>query len=218
VSVHLSLRLARFLELIKAHVPIGNRVLEVGCGDGELALGLSDAGYVVTAIDPRAPEGEIFRRERLEDFDGDRRFDAIVAGLSLHHVADLGVAIDRIAGLLEPSGLLLLDEFARERFVGETACWYHERRRERDPDAIPADFDVFIERWHADHDDVHPFDDVRAALATHFSELLLERAPYLYDYHLDDSLEPLERDLIEAGTIEPIGIRYVGRIEGLGVK
>jgi len=211
MSADLSLRLGRFLELIQAHAPKGSHLLEVGCGDGKLALALSEAGYVVTAIDPRAPEGAIFRRDRLEDFDNDQPFDAIVASLSLHHVADLGVAVDKLAELLEPGGLLLLDEFARERFVGETARWYHGRRRDRDPEGIPADFDVFIERWHDDHDDVHPFEEVHAVLATRFSELLFERAPYLYDYHLDDSLEPLERGLIEAGTIEPIGIRYVGQ-------
>ena len=211
MSADLSLRLERFLELIQAHVPKGSRLLEVGCGDGKLASASSEAGYMVTAIDPRAPEGEIFRHDRLEDFDDDQPFDAIVASLSLHHVADLGVAVDKLAELLELGGLLLLDEFARERFVGETARWYHGRRRDGDPEGIPADFDVFIERWHADHDDVHPFEEVRAALANRFSELLFERAPYLYDYHLDDSLEPLERGLIEAGTIEPIGIRYVGQ-------
>jgi SAM-dependent methyltransferase len=214
VSVHLSLRLARFLELIQTHVPPGSRVLEIGCGDGELARALSNAGFVVTAIDPRAPEGSIFRRERLEDFGGDQPFDAVVASLSLHHVADLGVAVDKIVGLLEPGGLLLLDEFAREDFVGETSRWYHDERRERDPDGLPADFDVFIERWHSDHDDVHPFEDLRAALGTRFSEQVCDRATYLYDYHLDDSLEPRERKLIETGAIQPIGVRYVGRSQG----
>jgi len=214
MSADLSLRLRRFLELIEARVPRASRVLEVGCGDGEFARALSDAGYVVTAIDPRAPQGSIFRRERLEDFGGDQLFDAVVASLSLHHVADLAVAVDKLARLLEPGGLLLLDEFAREGFVGETARWYHGERRVRDPQGLPDDFDVFIERWQSDHDDVHPFENLRAALATRFSEQLFERAPYLYDYHLDDSLEPLERDLIEARKIEPIGIRYVGRSQG----
>ena len=34
-----------------------DRVLEVGCGEGELAHALARAGYSVTAIDPQAPEG-----------------------------------------------------------------------------------------------------------------------------------------------------------------
>src|SRR5206468_8596581 len=38
------------------------RLLEVGCGGGELARLLAAAGHEVVAIDPRAPEGRIFRR------------------------------------------------------------------------------------------------------------------------------------------------------------
>src|SRR5919202_5559733 len=60
------------------------RVLEVGCGSGELARALADAGHDVTAIDPEAPEGPLFRRVTLEAFDDPRPFDAVVASRSLH--------------------------------------------------------------------------------------------------------------------------------------
>ena len=66
------------------------RVLEVGCGEGDLALALDRAGYSVTAIDPRAPEGSIFRRLGIEEFSEPGPFDHIVAILSLHHVEDIG--------------------------------------------------------------------------------------------------------------------------------
>ena len=36
--------------------PSPARVLEIGCGAGELALEISEAGYDVLAIDPEAPE------------------------------------------------------------------------------------------------------------------------------------------------------------------
>ena len=98
-------------------------MLEVGCGRGELATALAAAGHEVTAIDPKAPPGPIFVRVTLEDFHPDRHFDAVVASLSLHHVADLEGAVDRIAGLLEPADRLVLDEFAGERYDDRAARW-----------------------------------------------------------------------------------------------
>src|SRR5687768_9945052 len=69
--------------------PPPRRVLEVGCGRGELALALDAAGYEVVAVDPDAPEGPIFRRTTIEELDEPGPFDAIVAAFSLHHVHDL---------------------------------------------------------------------------------------------------------------------------------
>jgi SAM-dependent methyltransferase len=197
--------------LIEQHTAAGSRLLEVGCGDGRLAIALSAAGYDVTAIDPRAPEGAIFRRERLDEFSAEQPFDAVVASVSLHHVANPAAAVAKIQELLEPGGLLLLDEFARERFEGSTARWYHERRRETDAAGTPEDFDEYIRVWQDDHDDVLPFEQLRAELQARLDEQFFERTPYLYDYHLGDELEPLERQLIDSGTIEPTGIRYVGQ-------
>jgi 2-polyprenyl-3-methyl-5-hydroxy-6-metoxy-1,4-benzoquinol methylase len=80
------------------------RVLEVGCGEGELALALARAGHSVTAIDPQAPEGPIFRRVRIEEFTDPAQFDHVVAILSLHHVEDLGMAVSNMADLLRAGG------------------------------------------------------------------------------------------------------------------
>ena len=73
------------------------RVLEVGCGDGKLALALAAVGHDVVAIDPEAPSGGIFRQVTLEEFEASAPFDAAVASLSLHHVADLEAAVDKVA-------------------------------------------------------------------------------------------------------------------------
>jgi SAM-dependent methyltransferase len=43
------------------------RVLEVGCGSGELAFALSAGGWRVIAVDPEAPDGEPFVRAAVEE-------------------------------------------------------------------------------------------------------------------------------------------------------
>ena len=90
--------------------PSPARVLEVGCGAGDLARALSAEGYSVLAIDPDAPEEPIFRRTTIEALDDPGPFDAVVASLSLHHVEDLGGVLDKLLRLLE--GPLILNEHA----------------------------------------------------------------------------------------------------------
>src|SRR5574340_490303 len=103
----LSLRLSRFHAFARRHLPAPPaRLLEVGCGDGRLALALAADGYDMVAIDPEAPEGEIFRRLSLEELDEPGAFDAAVASLSLHHVQDLESAATSLAALLRPEGTL----------------------------------------------------------------------------------------------------------------
>jgi ubiquinone/menaquinone biosynthesis C-methylase UbiE len=103
------------------------QVLEIGCGEGELAHALVRAGHSVTAIDPRAPEDPIFRRVRIEEFTEPGPFDYVVASLSLHHVEDLGGALDKIAKVLRTGGSLVVVEFAWDRIDEATAEWALER-------------------------------------------------------------------------------------------
>lgn len=190
-------------------------ILEVGCGKGELAHELAGAGYEVVAIDPEAPKGAIFRALRLEDFDDSGPFDAVVASLSLHHIEDLGAAVDKIAKLLQPRGLLVLNEWDRERFAGGTARWYFRQRQAlaalgREHAEIESTFDEWWPEWRERRSDVHPYAAMRPELDRRFSERLFEWVPYLYGYRLGGELEPLERALIESGELEAVGFRYVG--------
>jgi SAM-dependent methyltransferase len=207
------------------------RVLEVGCGEGELALALVRAGHSVTAIDPRAPEGPIFRRVRIEDFSDPDQFDHVVAILSLHHVEDLGTALGNIADLLRTGGSLVVIEFAWDRIDEATAEWALERL----PAATTSERSSWLERccrgWtrggegerhdHGDHaeahfaewageEGLHDSRQVRSELERLFVERLFEWVPYLYPDLGEDVSESDEHAAIESGTINATGFRYVG--------
>jgi SAM-dependent methyltransferase len=131
------------------------RVLEVGCGEGELARALADAGYDVVAIDPEAPDGPIFRRTTIEAFDEPGPFGAVVASLSLHHVEDLGGVLDKLVGLVD--GPLILNEHAWDRLEPMTPEWEEE------------------------HADLHGYAEMRPELDARFEELFFEWRPYPVD-------------------------------------
>jgi SAM-dependent methyltransferase len=210
----LGLRLADLYRFLLAELPPSPaRLLEIGCGDGELARALAHAGYQVTAVDPRAPDGEIFRRGRFEDFSDDGGFDAVVASVSLHHIEDFAAALDKVVDLLRPGGALVLEEFAKERLSGPTARWYYHQRKALanvGDEPLPDDSERWEEAWAEGHVDVHSYAEMRPELDGRFARRFFTWTPYLYSYWLDDLLEPLERKLIADGAIQATGFRYVG--------
>jgi SAM-dependent methyltransferase len=221
VSAAVGLRLTSFHRFLREVVPTPSRLLEVGCGKGELAVLLAADRHEVVAIDPEAPDGPLFRRIRLEELDESEPYDVAVASVALHHVDDLGAAAERLAALVRPGGLLVLEEFAKERLEGPTAWWYYHQRRalaavRRDDHEIPDEFERWQEEIRERLADVHPVADLFAAVGRRFTERRLEWTPYLYDYRLDDSLEPAERALIDSGEIAATGCRYVGERVGPG--
>ena len=208
-------RASAFCEFLSSWLPVPPaRVLEIGCGRGELARALAERGFEVTAIDPNAPDGPIFQLVGLEDFSDAHGFDAVVASVSLHHIEDLAGALDKIASFLPPGGLLVLEEFAKERLAGATARWYFQQRRALAEtgrkDTLPENFEEWERQSDAGHADIHPVSQIRAELERRFAERFFEWTPYLYSHRLDDAVEPLERHLIAEGSIDATGLWYVG--------
>jgi SAM-dependent methyltransferase len=204
------------------------RVLEVGCGDGELARTLARVGYSVTAIDPQAPEGPIFRRTRIEEFTDPAQFDHIVAILSLHHVEDLGMAVSNMADLLRAGGTLVVVEFAWDRIDEATAEWALERLPVASPKEKPSWLGRRCQKWArgggretrvraesyfaewASEEGFHSSLLIRDELGRRFVERFFEWVPYLYPELREDVSESDESAAIEAGTINSTGFRYVG--------
>lgn len=176
------------------------RVLEVGCGSGELARAMEADGYDVVAVDPKAPDGAIFRRTTIEELDDDGSFDAVVASLSLHHVHDLADALDKVRSLMRPGAPFLVREFAWDVVDEPTARWDYARRGE--PGGLA--------EWRAEHDDLHGFEALTDALDGRFTRRSFAWTPYLSEYKRAEGHEAEEVRLIEAGEIRAVGFVYVG--------
>ena len=178
------------------------RVLEVGCGDGDLARALDSAGFAVLAIDPRAPDGPIFERTTIEELPYEAGpFEAVVASRSLPHVEDLDFVLAKIARL---APLLVVEEFAWDRFDDATARWYDEKR-ERSPSPPPP-----ASEWAPRHEHLYGFDALREGFRRHFAERSFAFVPYLYRYLHVPELETAEAELIAAGKLQALAFRFVG--------
>ena len=204
--------------------PAPARVLEVGCGSlGGFIPALLDAGYQAVGVDPEAPEGPDYQRVELERYDPPWPVECVVASLSLHHVADLDVALDRLQALLVPGGVLVVVEWAWERFDEPTARWCFARLAPPAPRVEPGWLQRHQERWAASgqpwdgyfrawagEEGLHPGEAIVRGLDARFTRQLHAEGPYLFA-ELADTGEAEEQAAIDAGQIRASGIRYAAR-------
>lgn len=114
-------RYDEMLERLLDYLPLeAERVLELGCGTGNLSLALADRYRTASlSLVDAAPEMLAVTRERLghdadrsrlierrfEDLSADLGgFDLIVSSISLHHVADKGPLYRRLFDLIDRGG------------------------------------------------------------------------------------------------------------------
>jgi SAM-dependent methyltransferase len=201
--------------------PAPAAVLELGCGTvGGFIPALLDGGYDAVGVDPEAPEGPDYRRIEFEQYEPPQPVECVVASLSLHHVADLDEVLDRLAALLVPGGMLVVVEWAWERFDEPTARWCFARLTPPAPGVEPGWLHKHQERWLAsgqpwdDHcrtwaeqEGLHPGGEILRGLDAQFTRRFLVEGPYFFA-DLADTSEAEEQAAIDAGLIRAGGIRY----------
>jgi SAM-dependent methyltransferase len=197
------------------------RVVELGCGPrGGFVPMLAADGYDAVGVDPEAPDGPQYLRGAFEDADLPDGVEAVVAAVSLHHVADPAEVFDRIGRLLGPEGRVVVVEwdwaafdeptsewcFARLDPSGEET-WLHRRRDAWLGSGEP--WRDYFAAWAREHG-LHDASDLLRLLSERFEQVHLEREPYFFPALA--TTEEDERAAIRNGLIRPGRVDYVGRV------
>jgi SAM-dependent methyltransferase len=227
------------VKFVQANLSPGpHRLLEVGCGKGELALELQNLGHQLIAVDadPAAVEqaralGVDARQAVWPDF-AEEPFEAVLFTRSLHHIPPLAGALEKARQLLTPGGKIIIEDFAYEEIDPKTSEWLYGLALVLKSSGVLETNEGFIkaflenggnfEFWqHFRSHDLHPGAAIEKALQTGFPHLTAEKTLTIYRYLLgnlpqDDrgytlagNLFEAEQRLGEAGGIELIGRRFV---------
>jgi hypothetical protein len=135
-------------------------------------------------------------------------------------VTDLDEVLDRLGAVLVAGGVLVVVEWAWERFDGATARWCFVRLASANPGEAPGWLDKGRERWAASgqpwddllgswatQEGLHPGEDIVRGLDARFHRQLYVEGPSFFP-DLADTSQAEEQAGIDAGLIGAGGIRY----------
>ncbi len=212
------------------------RILEVGCGGGDVALRLGTLGHRVVGIDTSKEAVQRARALGVDVREADlftfehSPFDVVLFTRSLHHVRRLPAAMERARALLEPGGILALEELDFAAIDVRTATWLFDVEALLESSGVmhvdmeearssPADP---ISRWravHAQNRAMHTGAAMLDVVQRSFDLTTTERVPYLYRY-VQGRLEATERGYRVAREVLAIEGRRIadGAINALGLR
>ena len=214
---------------VASYLPSGGAVLEVGCGDGRVALELLNRGYRVVGVDS---DQELIARAQERgvpavlaswpEFEC-APVDAVAFTRSLHHISPLQKAVGKARDVLRPAGMLLVEDFAFDEADKPTIDWFLEVLRSQRGQAliapVPGEFvaDLLGSRdpaavWRQSHDhELHTTAAMTHAIAECFVIRETQPVPYLYRY-----LVPVLSEIPEAAVFVDEVFREEARLGARG--
>jgi hypothetical protein len=139
---------------------------------------------------------------------------AATVALGTPPLAELEHALDEVVAGLAPGGVFVLEALAWDLLDEAGAEWLHGQLRllaaAGRGSSLPATLAAFWADWRQRHASLPTQEQLRAALARRFRERALVWVPALWRELGGSSSAALERTLVEAGMIRPLGLRFAG--------
>jgi SAM-dependent methyltransferase len=222
-------------DFIKRFLPPDcHRILEVGCGTGEVAACLTQDGYAVIAIDSDRDSvaaarqlGADARVATWPDFD-EGRFDAVLFIRSLHHIHPLDESVRHAANNLVEGGVIIVEDFAYESPDEKTLRWFSSAVRLIEATGLLIVSDEFqhrvlsktetVKAWRQSHEEeLHTAAEIAAHLEKVSRRVIRESAAYYFRYIASAITAAEKRDaILQAFAEQEVKLGVDCSIIGLG--
>src|SRR5438552_17737932 len=169
--------------------PKGGRILEIGCGAGELAAWSFNDGYEVVAIDSDCDSIAVAQSRGVDarlatwpDFNGGQ-FDAVLFTRSLDHIHPLDDSVARAAKSLTEGGRIIVEDFAYDSVDEKTLRWFRSAIGLLEAAGVLIAGDEFVQKilsktqtlntWRQNHEnELHTATEMGAQLQEIFSRVI----------------------------------------------